>query len=89
MEQNKQDICTKADYKKITVKTSDGSTIQGKINVASNQRVSDIFTKSEDRFIVMIDVSYRDGVGKILFVNKRHILWVEPEDSEEPQQDIC
>ena len=89
MEQNKQDICTKADYKKITVKTSDGSTIQGKINVASNQRVSDIFTKSEDRFIVMIDVSYRDGVGKILFVNKRHILWVEPEDSEELQQDIC
>ncbi|MDP2863450.1 MAG: hypothetical protein Q8N95_11720 [Desulfobacterales bacterium] len=89
MEQSKQDISTKTDYKKITVKTSDGSTIQGKINVASNQRVSDIFTKSEDRFIVMIDVSYRDGVGKILFVNKRHILWVEPEESDEPQQDIC
>jgi len=85
LEQSKQDIATKTDYKKITVKTSDGSTIQGKINVSSNQRVSDIFTKSEDRFIVMIDVAYRDGVGKILFVNKRHILWVEPEDSEEPQ----
>lgn len=82
MEQNKQDICTKTDYKKITVKTSDGSTIQGSINVASNQRVSDIFTKSESPFIVMVDVSYRDGVGKILFVNKRHILWVEPEDAE-------
>ncbi len=89
MEQSKQDICTKTDYKKITVKTSDGSTIQGKITVSSNQRVSDIFTKTEAPFIVMIDVSYRDGVGKILFVNKRHILWVEPEDSEEPQQDIC
>jgi hypothetical protein len=89
LEQSKQDICIKTDYKKITVKTSDGSTIQGKINVSSNQRVSDIFTKSEDRFIVMIDVAYRDGVGKILFVNKRHILWVEPEDSNELQQDIC
>ncbi len=89
MEQSKQDICTKTDYKKITVKTSDGSTIQGRINVSSNQRVSDIFTKSEAPFIVMVDVSYRDGIGKILFVNKRHILWVEPEDSEEPQQDIC
>ena len=89
MEQSKQDICTKADYRKITVKTSDGSTIQGKINVSSNQRVSDILTKSEAPFIVMVDVSYREGVGKILFVNKRHILWVEPEDSEEPQQDIC
>jgi len=89
LEQSKQDIATKTDYKKITVKTSDGSTIQGKINVSSNQRVSDIFTKSEDRFIVMIDVAYRDGVGKILFVNKRHILWIEPEESDEPLQDIC
>ena len=89
MEHSKQDMCTKTDYKKITVKTSDGSTIQGKITVSSNQRVSDIFTKSEASFIVMVDVAYRDGVGKTLFVNKRHILWVEPEDSEEPQQDIC
>ena len=89
MEQSKQDTCTKTDYKKITVKTSDGSTIQGKITVSENQRVSDIFTKSEASFIVMVDVAYRDGVGKTLFVNKRHILWVEPEDSEEPQQDIC
>ena len=85
MEQSKQDICTKTDYKKITVKTSDGSTIQGKITVPENQRVSDIFTKSEASFIVMVDVAYRDGVGKTLFVNKRHILWIEPEDSEEPQ----
>ncbi|MBU2621315.1 MAG: hypothetical protein KKD92_03235 [Proteobacteria bacterium] len=89
MEQSKQDTCTKTDYKKITVKTSDGSTIQGKINVSSDQRVSDLFTKSEATFIVIVDVSYRDGVGKTLFVNKRHIIWVEPEDSEEPQQDIC
>jgi len=88
LEQSKQDTCTKTDYKKITVKTSDGSTIQGKINVSSDQRVSDLFTKSEATFIVIVDVSYRDGVGKTLFVNKRHIIWVEPEDSEEPQQDI-
>jgi len=89
LEQSKQDIGTKADYRKITVKTSDGATLQGKINVTSNQRVSDILTKSEAPFIVMVDVSYRDGVGKTLFVNKRHILWVEPEESDEPQQDIC
>jgi len=89
LEQSKQDTRTKADYRKVTVKTSDGSTIQGKINIASNQRVSDILTKSETPFIVMVDVSYRDGVGKTLFVNKRHILWVEPEDREESQQDIC
>jgi hypothetical protein len=89
LEQSKQNISAKTDYRKITVKTSDGSTIQGKINVSSSQRVSDIFTKSEASFIVMVDVAYRDGVGKTLFVNKRHILWVEPEDSEEPQQDIC
>lgn len=89
MEQSKQDQSAKTDYRRITVKTSDGSTIQGKINVAPGHRVSDIFTKSESSFIVMIDVSYRDGVGKILFVNKRHILWIEPEDSEDTQQEIC
>ncbi|MDQ1330647.1 MAG: hypothetical protein QG578_912 [Thermodesulfobacteriota bacterium] len=89
MEQSQKALCTKTDYRKITVKTSDGSTIQGKVNVDANQRVSDLFTKSEAPFIVMIDVSYRDGVGKILFVNKRHIIWIEPEDSEETKQDIC
>ena len=36
----------KAEYKNITIKTTDGSTIYGKINIGEKERVSDIFTRS-------------------------------------------
>jgi hypothetical protein len=67
-------------YKKITIKTSDGATIQGKVNLTSKERVSDLFTKSESPFIVLVDAILREGQGKILVLNKEHIVWVEPEE---------
>jgi hypothetical protein len=67
-------------YKKITIKTSDGATIQGKVNLTSKARVSDLFTKSESPFIVLVDAVLREGQGKVLVINKEHIVWVEPED---------
>jgi hypothetical protein len=70
----------KTEYKKITIRTSDGSTIHGKVNVAEQNRVSDIFTSSEDLFIVMVDVSCENSFGRTMFVNKRHIVWAEPEE---------
>jgi hypothetical protein len=70
----------KAEYKKITIRTSDGSTIHGKVNIAEKNRVSDIFTSSEDLFIVMVDVSCENSFGRTMFVNKRHIVWAEPEE---------
>jgi len=79
---SKKDHGGKTDYKNVTIKTSDGLTIQGRINLAPEQRVSDLFTKSESPFVVLVDVFYREGEGKILFVNKKHIVWVEPEDNE-------
>lgn len=69
-----------SDYRTITVRTSDGSTIQGKLNIGGKDRVSDIFTSDEKPFIVMVDVFLRDGQGKVLFINKEHIVWVEPEE---------
>jgi hypothetical protein len=69
-----------AEYRTISIKTTDGSTIQGKVNIASRERVSDLFTDSGDPFIILVDVTLRNGHGKILFVNKKHIVWVEPED---------
>jgi hypothetical protein len=67
-------------FRNITVKTSDGSTLRGKINIGLNDRVSDVFTKTENPFVVLCDVEQRDLAGKVLFVNKRNIVWVEPED---------
>lgn len=67
-------------YRSITIKTTDGSTINGKVNLTSQQRVSDFFTKAGSPFLIMVDVVTKDGTGKILFVNKEHIVWAEPED---------
>ena len=68
------------DYRAITIKTTDGSTINGKVNLTSRQRVSDLFTDSKSLFLIMVDAITRDGSGKILFVNKEHIVWAEPEE---------
>jgi hypothetical protein len=70
-------------YKSITVRTIDGSTFNGKVNISPDQRVSDIFTKSDRSFIVMVDVTSIDTSGKTRFINKDHIVWVEPEDFRE------
>ena len=67
-------------YITITIRTTDGSTLQGKVNVAAKNRVSDIFTSGGEPFVVMIDVTSKGGSGKTLFVNKEHIVWVEPEE---------
>ena len=68
------------EYKSITVRTSDGSTINGKVNISPDQRVSDLFTQRDIPFIVMVDVVLKDAVGKTRFINKNHIVWVEPDD---------
>ena len=69
-----------AEYKKITIRTSDGSTMHGKVYIAEKNRVSDIFTSNEGLFVVMVDVSYENSFGRTMFVNKRHIVWAEPEE---------
>ena len=68
------------EYKKITIRTVDGSTIHGKVNVSPEDRVSDLFTSKEALFIVIVDVTSSDHTDKTLFINKNHIVWVEPED---------
>ncbi len=78
METSAQDYPAK--YKSITIRTTDRSTIYGKINVGNKERVSDIFTSSESPFVVMVDASYKENIGKTMFINKRHIVWAEPDE---------
>ena len=75
-----QDAGYNTEYKSSTVRTTDGSTINGKVNISPDQRVSDLFTRRELPFIVMVDVVLKDAVGKTRFINKNHIVWVEPEE---------
>jgi hypothetical protein len=76
-----QDKSVNVYFPTITVRTSDGSTLQGKVYLTEKQRVSDLFTQSAAPFIVMVDVSHKEGEGKTLVINKDHIVWVEPEDA--------
>lgn len=44
-------------------------------------RVSDLFSKGKNSFIIVFDVSGDDfGEGGALIINKRKIIWVFPED---------
>ncbi len=68
------------EYRPITIKTTDGSTIHGKVNLAYKQRVSDLFTKCDTPFLIMVDVMSKETKGKVMFINKEHIVWAEPEE---------
>ena len=68
------------EYKSITIRTTDGSTLNGQVNISPDQRVSDLFTRAEKSFIVMVGVSSMNTQGKTRFINKNHIVWVEPDD---------
>ncbi|MCD6264492.1 MAG: hypothetical protein J7K02_00775 [Deltaproteobacteria bacterium] len=70
----------KREYRKVTIRTLDGTTILGKVNIGIKDRVSEVFTKTDNPFIVLFDVEHKDISGKVLFVNKNNIVWVEPED---------
>lgn len=70
-----------ARYATVTIRTSDGSTFQGRVHLSDGDRVSDLFTQSQAPFVVLVDVVLREGEGKTLILNKDHIVWVEPEES--------
>ena len=87
-------ITRKIDARAVTIKMVDGSLVHGKVNLLSDeevvQRVSDIFTKVDDPFIVVFDVTSEGKSGRVLIINKRNISWVSPEDDpveKDPQED--
>ena len=87
-------ISRRIDAHKVTIKMVDGSLVLGKVNVYHDeevvQRVSDIFTKVSDPFIVVFDATAEGKSGRVLIMNKSNIAWVSPEDEpvrQEPQED--
>jgi hypothetical protein len=70
----------KKEYRNVKIKTTDGDTLKGKVNIGLKSRVADLFTRTDDPFIVVSDVESGSGVKRVLFVNKDNIVWVEPEE---------
>ena len=69
-------------HRRITIKTTDGSTLIGKVNIGVQERVSDLFTKKESPFIVLFDAEHRGSSEKVFFINKNHIVWAEPDEED-------
>jgi hypothetical protein len=44
------------------------------------RRISDIFTKGKNPFVVIFDALMENEAEKVLIINKKKILWVVPED---------
>ncbi len=80
METEKASKAYRTEMRNIVIRTADGSTIRGKVNLGVKERVSDLFTRSESPFVIVTDAHHKEGTGKTLFVNKSHIVWAEPED---------
>ena len=75
-------VRTKGLARYISFKTVDGELIRGKIFVEDGKRISDVFLKGESSFVAVWGVNSLGKQDKVLIVNKRHIVWVEPEDTE-------
>jgi hypothetical protein len=77
-------ISRKLNPRIVSLKLADGSLVKGKINLhhdeAVIQRVSDIFTRIDDPFLVLFDATVEGNPGKVLIINKHHIIWAAPED---------
>ncbi len=68
------------EYRSITIRTTDGSTLNGQVNISPDERVSDLFTRADKLFIVMVGVTSTETQGKTRFINKDHIVWAEPDE---------
>ena len=64
------------DYRMVTIKTIEGSTVQGKVNISPNQRVSDLLAINSGQFLIVVEASFQETQGKTLFINKNHIVWI-------------
>lgn len=65
---------------KVTIRCLDGSTIQGKVNLKHEKRVSDVFIKGDEQFVVVFDATVKGALGKILVMNKNAIAWVSVDE---------
>jgi hypothetical protein len=64
-------------FKRITVKMTDGSVITGRINIGIYRRFSDFFKELVDPLLVISD---ENNPQKVVMVNRIYVLWAETQD---------
>jgi hypothetical protein len=84
-------ISRRINARQVTIKLVDGSLVQGKINLHNDdavvQRVSDVFTKLPDPFVVMFEATAEGKSGRVLILNKKNVAWVSAEDEASPPRE--
>jgi len=75
----------------IRIKLVEGSNINGRVNINKNDgfdRLSDLVNSKQNPFLTVMDATVHDkelenpARHKTLFINKNHILWATPEESQ-------
>ncbi|MGA7579102.1 MAG: hypothetical protein ACLQUW_14170 [Desulfobaccales bacterium] len=70
----------------VSIRLVDGSMVKGKINLQKHkddsvtQRVSEMFTKHQDPFVVVFEATLEGVSDRVVVINKRSILFVSPDD---------
>lgn len=77
-------ITRKREPRQVTMKLIDGSLLRGQVNLFYEEivlnRVSDLFTRNKDPFIVVFGVKLEDTSSQVVIVNKENIIWIAPEE---------
>jgi hypothetical protein len=70
--------------RRVTIRLVDGSLVTGMINLIqrgeTEHRVSDIFVGREEPFVVVFHAVMGEFTDQVLVLNKRHIIWVLPQE---------
>jgi Family of unknown function (DUF6812) len=77
-------ISRNREAREVSLKLVDGSLVKGKVNMCNDeaciQRVSELFTRVSEPFIVVFDATVEGKTGQVLILNKRNIIWAAPEN---------
>jgi hypothetical protein len=67
-------------YKDVTVKLTDGTVLNGKVNIYSYDRISDVFTNKKKTFVIIVESDSAERSYQTIIVNKKEVVWVEQDD---------
>jgi len=67
-------------YKKVSVSLVDGAILDGKVNIAPHERLSDFMNSQNRGFVLVVESSPATETNKTTFINKSKVKWVEPDD---------
>lgn len=65
------------DERAVIIVTTDGTTIQGIVDLKGLERTSDLFTKDGTPFIIVYRATAKGHENRVLAINKNQIIWAE------------